>query len=100
MANSNKTRQEIQELKDNWQSDPCWDIEDTEGFEQYKDELRLYRLDIEATWAAECHQQLLEFAERIGIPCNLKLAEYIERLEERVKELEERIGYYDARTAV
>jgi hypothetical protein len=42
-----KTKEEIQALKDNWIKDPCWDIEDTEGFEEHKDALRAYRLDLE-----------------------------------------------------
>lgn len=34
-----KTRQEVEDLKAEWRSDPCWDIESTEGFEEYKEEL-------------------------------------------------------------
>lgn len=34
-----KTRKEIEELKRGWASDPCFDIEDTEGFEDVRDEL-------------------------------------------------------------
>jgi len=30
------TPEQIQKLKDNWSQDPCWDIEDTEGFEAHK----------------------------------------------------------------
>jgi len=30
-----KSEQEITALKVNWKSDPCWDIEDTEGFEDH-----------------------------------------------------------------
>jgi hypothetical protein len=34
-----KSREEVEKLKSDWKSDPCWDIEDTEGFEEYHDEL-------------------------------------------------------------
>lgn len=34
-----KTREEEEDLKQNWVNDPCWDIEETEGFEEYREEL-------------------------------------------------------------
>ncbi|MFX1487479.1 MAG: hypothetical protein ACFFBS_10400, partial [Promethearchaeota archaeon] len=34
-----KTREEIEKLKQDWMLDPFWDIEDTEGFELYRNEL-------------------------------------------------------------
>lgn len=42
-----KTTEEINELNRNWASDPCWDIEDTEGFEDHYEELKEYRLKAE-----------------------------------------------------
>lgn len=42
-----KTSQEIEGLKINWSNDPIWDIEDTEGFEEHKQELYIYRLEVE-----------------------------------------------------
>lgn len=42
-----KTTKQIQSLKENWLNDPCWDIEETEGFEDHKDELKEYRLKCE-----------------------------------------------------
>jgi hypothetical protein len=48
MANLNpKTREEVESLKSHWKSDGCWDIETTEGFEDYHDELLAYRLEVE-----------------------------------------------------
>jgi hypothetical protein len=44
---SEKTHDEIEALKKNWLNDPCWDIEDTEGFEEHHDELYIYRLEME-----------------------------------------------------
>jgi hypothetical protein len=37
----------IDELKSNWKADPCWDIETTEGFEDYRQELYIFRLETE-----------------------------------------------------
>lgn len=34
-----KTREEVEKLKENWKKDPYWDIEETEGFEEYREEL-------------------------------------------------------------
>lgn len=38
-----KTKQDVHALKENWVNDPCWDIENTEGFEEYKEELLEFR---------------------------------------------------------
>lgn len=42
-----KTKQEIDDLKRQWSVDPCWDIETTEGFESARDELLIFRLEVE-----------------------------------------------------
>jgi hypothetical protein len=47
-----KTREEVEDLKDNWLLDPIYDLEETEGFEDYRDELLAYRIDIEEKRAA------------------------------------------------
>ena len=52
-------REEVGRLKAQWAADPCWDIEDTEGFEEHKEELHEYRLAMEAKWDAESKQKLL-----------------------------------------
>jgi hypothetical protein len=41
-----RTPEEIEALKANWLKDPCWDIEETEGFEAHSVELKAYRLEI------------------------------------------------------
>lgn len=48
-----KTREQVEELKRQWLSDGCWDIETTEGFEDYHDELLKFRLSIEGKYIAE-----------------------------------------------
>lgn len=40
----------IEQLKKNWLVDPCWDIENTEGYEAYHDELLKFRLEKEQEW--------------------------------------------------
>jgi hypothetical protein len=88
---SDKSQQEIDELKAAWVSDPCWDIEDTPGFEAQYDELRAYRAEQEAAWAADWARQVRVRAERLGIPDHRELADYLLRLEMRVATLEERL---------
>ena len=58
-----KTRDEVEELKANWSCDPCWDLEDTEGFEEYADELRKYQEEF--SLAAECEREAEEQKERL-----------------------------------
>lgn len=40
-----KTKEDLEQLKRSW--DGGWDIESTEGFEEYRDELLSFRLSIE-----------------------------------------------------
>jgi len=79
-----KTPEEIQKLKDGWRHDPIWDIENTEGFEAHFNELKTYRLEVEKEWQERREKQLLEKAEKLGIPGNLTLAKYINNLEDKI----------------
>lgn len=47
-----KTREDVEKLKMQWKRDPSWDIETTEGYEEYHDELLQFRKDTEAMWKA------------------------------------------------
>lgn len=44
---SPKSVEEVDALKLSWLKDPCWDIEETEGFEDHKEELLAFRKKIE-----------------------------------------------------
>jgi len=46
-----KTRQEVEDLKKQWMIDPIWDLEQTEGFEDYKIELEIFSLKQKLVWA-------------------------------------------------
>jgi hypothetical protein len=50
---TSKTRDEIETLKTQWAADPTWDIEDTEGFEAHRFELRRFRIETDAALAIE-----------------------------------------------
>lgn len=45
-----KSRQEVEQLKEDWLADSCWDIETTEGFEEYKEELATFAAATKARW--------------------------------------------------
>jgi len=79
---------DLQELKEQWRSDPIWDIEETEGYEDHYDELKTYRLQWEKIWETEREKNLIEKAKKMGIPDNLDLVRYIEFLEYRISDLE------------
>lgn len=52
-----KTPEEIESLKRSWFSDPCWDIEETEGFEAHRDELLEYHRECDVLWKAQAIQR-------------------------------------------
>jgi MFS superfamily sulfate permease-like transporter len=84
-----KTLEEIQELKIAWRNDPVWDIEDTEGFEDYYDELLAYRKKVQQKRKDQQEKELILKADKIGVPGNVTLAKYIDYMEWRIKQLEE-----------
>jgi hypothetical protein len=81
------TKDEIEALKRSWTMDPCWDLETTDGFETAKTELIAYREKCEAAWEAKYQHELREYATKFGLDSNLKLAEHIRYLEERISAL-------------
>ena len=65
-----KTIQEIEDLKKDWLEDPCWDIEDSDGFEEHKEELLKYRLEQEKIWEnkrLKKEKEIDEKARELGI---------------------------------
>lgn len=86
-----KTQADIDDLKRQWRSDPCWDIEDTEGFEGHREELTAYHQQCDAEWEAAYKAKLEVKAIVMGVPGNTSLASYVEILEYRIKVLSERL---------
>lgn len=83
------TKEEIHNLKVSWYSDPIWDIEETEGFEDHKEELKAYRMKCEKEWERKRVSKLEEKANTLK--CSIELANYIMNLEYYIEKLEERI---------
>jgi hypothetical protein len=86
-----KTPQEIEKLKHAWCCDPCWDIEDTEGFEDHKEELKAYREKCEAEWYKRREERIAKEMEEMGIT-NRKTYRYLQGLERAIERMEERIN--------
>jgi hypothetical protein len=57
-----QTKEEIQTLKDSWMKDPCWDIEETEGFEEHVEELLAFRKEKEAEWTRQEEERIAKRA--------------------------------------
>lgn len=81
-----RTQKEIDDLKAQWKSDPCWDLFSTEGFEYHKDELYTYQERMEMQWADEYRKRITDKAAAMN--CTFETAEHIERLELRILHLE------------
>lgn len=82
-----KSKDEIESLKRNWESGPCWDIEATESFEAHHDELLAYRLKMEAQWAQERYGEIDRKATQLR--CSHELAEYIMGLERQLASMDQ-----------
>lgn len=83
-----KTEQEINDLKCQWESDPCWDIEKTEGFEEYEELLRSYHLAKVAEWEADENNRITILCSKYN--CNRELLKVIESLQHRIDVLEQK----------
>ena len=64
--------------------------ERTEGFEDYENDLLLFRRQKEKEWEKINLKRLHERAAKLGIPNNLLLMKYIDGLEFRISKLENR----------
>ena len=103
MVSTQKPHGEVEKLKAAWLRDPCWDIEETEGFEAHREDLLAFRLEREAHRRQQQDDANHLKAVELGCPDNVQLGAYVRRLEHRlqtletqVKDLEERTGDYVA----
>jgi predicted HTH transcriptional regulator len=88
-----KTREEVEKLKRDWFRDAIWDIEDTEGFEEYRDELKEYSEKCQKAWDEAYDKRIAEEkaeAEKLGL---YGLYLEIKKLKEDNAVLEQAIHY-------
>jgi len=82
-----RTEQELNDLKRSWKNDPCWDIEDTEGFEAHYSELVNFKIEAIQAWQDEWKQKCLSKACEAGIPGNFQFGQYLVRQEQNLDRL-------------
>ena len=80
-----KTPEEVEDLKREWEGNPHWNLEDTDGFEDHKEELREFSKNKYAEWEAGRENRLTTKAKSLG--CSVALVQYIEALEYKVDHL-------------
>ncbi|MGJ0847803.1 hypothetical protein ACR77J_14020 [Tissierella praeacuta] len=86
-------REEIEKLKKNWERDPFWDLYETEGFEDYKEELKEHQERMEAIWEKEYQEKEKEIdrkANGLGLE---GLYRIILRQEKEIENLEKAIVF-------
>lgn len=66
MVSDEKTEEEIAKLKESWLKDPCWEIEDTEEFEEHREELLAFHEEQESLWKAERLERQIQRGEKVG----------------------------------
>lgn len=81
------TQEQIEQLKANWKSDPCWDIQDTEGFEEHRQELVDFATAVHNEWKRMEDERKAAKCEKLG-GISTELLDYIEFLEFKINRLE------------
>lgn len=93
-----KTREEIDRLKESWLKDPCWDIEDTPGFEEHGDDLLAYRKEQEVKWEQKALDRKAKRGAKVGAWTgiyDIDMAQYLstfDEIENELRRLEDQNG--------
>jgi hypothetical protein len=103
LADEYVMRTTIDELKQQWLRDPAFQLEGSEGYEAYFDELLEFSKNAEAENAKRHRERMQSRSEMLGIPGNIALIQYIENLEYTIQSIQSRIdnieGHVDFSTA-
>jgi hypothetical protein len=70
MTEEKMSREQVEKLKADWFNDPCWDLVNTVGFEEHKEELEHFQKYWEDIWKKEIEEekrQANEMAEKLGV---------------------------------
>jgi hypothetical protein len=82
------TRAEIEDLKRAWEADACWDLYDTAGFEEHREELKEHQEKMEKFWIERAREKARKKAELMGVDQDSTLFKYLNNLEHRIEQLE------------
>lgn len=80
------SREAVENLKKNWTHDPCWDLAETEGFEEHREELAEFQRAYEAQFT-DMDKQAEELAKRCDI--HLDIATLLLLMNRRIRDLED-----------
>lgn len=87
------TSEAVDALKQQWLEDPCWDLEESDHFGFWKNELKAFREKQEKIWQqeheAKCNARIAKRCTELG--CSPGVLKYIEALEARVEGLEDKV---------
>lgn len=89
-AAAQQRKSEVEMLKLHWLSDPIWDLEYTDGFEDVRAELYTWKIEQINNSKAEWFKKINDKAFQLN--CSYSLADYILNLEDRIKGLERRLN--------
>lgn len=87
---ANRVEQELAELKLQWPAGFHGDIAETAGFEDHQLELAVCQTKQQAAWRAQHDVKVKAKADALGVPGNIKLAQYVMELEQRIDDLASR----------
>ena len=87
-----KTILEIDKLKRDWESDPSWDIETTDGFEEHREELKQFRIEAQNKWKNKEMCRKLALAQKLHFPGNIAIVNHLEGLLFRIELLESEVA--------
>lgn len=99
-----KNRDELEALKAGWLKDPCWDIELSEGFEEYQEELLVFRKEHDAAWEAMLEENRATRRRLVTMETSLRAHDHAEHIstfseiESELKHLDNQIGAGDSAT--
>lgn len=97
------TRDDVEKLKVSWLRDPNWDIEDTPGFEEFKDELLAFHKEQDEKWERAAFERKVKRGEKVGAWTgiyDIDLAEYLSTPDEIENAVSRLDGLIDSGTAV
>lgn len=95
-----KPKEEIANLKASWTKDPSWNIEDTEGFEDHRKELKAYSDEQKELWRQDWNNKVKEYAKTYSIanPFTAERLFILEmnlaRIEQRLDEITQTLSHY------
>ena len=84
-----RTKDELDRLKREWERNPIWFLEDTEGFAAHYGELLVHRMECEVKCSEKKWDDIESLSESLG--CSTELAAYIIGLESRIEKMTELI---------